>query len=47
MRHKQKIFMRARKWTSVKVGLEIRLKMAENDQKWSKNGPKYFLAFNI
>ena len=33
MRHKQKIFMRARKWTSVKVGLQIRLKMAKNDQK--------------
>ena len=48
MRHKQKIFMRARKWTTVKVGLQIRLKNAKNDQKtvhkWSKI---FFKAFNI
>ena len=40
MRHNQKIFMRAIKWTTVKVGLQIRLKKAKNDQKtvqkWAK-----------
>ena len=42
MRHKQKISMRARKWTSVKVGLQIRLKMAKNEQKTVKKWVRIF-----
>ena len=45
MKYKTKLSMKARIWTTVRMGLQIRLKIA---QKNPENGQKYFVkAFNI